>query len=84
MTTTENEPRPWFRELKKFVGQEVMVVTEDGSVYKGRCVAILFGLAGVVLMSAEEKIIVRSVRSVRVISRKLTFGAGHKEGTNAA
>jgi small nuclear ribonucleoprotein (snRNP)-like protein len=73
----EHEPRPWFRELKKFVGQEVMVVTEDGSVYEGRCVAILFGLVGVVLMSAEEKII---VRSIRVISRKRTFGAGQPTG----
>jgi hypothetical protein len=32
-------------------------------------------------MTAEEKIIVRDVLA---ISRKRTFGAGHKEGTNAA
>jgi hypothetical protein len=79
--TPEHEPRPWFRELKKFVGQDVKVVTDRGGRLEGRCVAIHFGTLAVVLMTAEHKVIVRGVQA---ISRLRTFGAGHQEGDNAA
>lgn len=57
----------YVEELKKCEGKEVEVLTVDGQIHKGICRAINFSHLNVVLMTDEEKII---VKNVLIIKRK--------------
>jgi small nuclear ribonucleoprotein (snRNP)-like protein len=73
--TKENN---FVKELIKFIGQdvEVAVITSDGfKTFKGTCKALDYKSMNVVLMTNEEKIVLKNFLS---ISRKRDYKGGQK------
>lgn len=61
-------------ELKKCIGENIIVYREDGTKFEGTCKAISFQHLNVVIMTPVEKIIVKNISH---IIRKRNFD---KEG----
>jgi len=67
----EQKINPYMDELKKFIKKYVTVKDQNGDTYVGECRAINFQHLNVVLMSDDEKII---IRNIQYIKRKRTNG----------
>lgn len=65
-------------ELKKFIGQQVVVTTVDGNTIKGICRAIDFNHLNVIIMTDEEKIIVKNVRNINRVRDKTSWSTNTK------
>jgi len=62
---------PYIHELNKFFGSEVEVIDDRGDVYKGICRGINFQHLNMIIMTKDEKIL---VRNIRVVKRKRNKG----------
>jgi len=65
-----NEPNIYIEELKKFIGQEVTVIDMNGKEFSGICKAISFMHLNIILMTNDEKII---IKNISYIKRKRTY-----------
>ena len=61
----EEKGNEYIDELKKFVGKEVMCKTGDGQVHTGILKSINFAHLNVVLMTKDEKIIIKNPQVIR-------------------
>lgn len=61
----------YIKELKKFIGKEVTVVDANGLGYTGICRAFGFPYLNIIIMTENEKIIIRNVSTIK---RKRTKG----------
>ena len=66
----EKKQSIFIAELKKFIGKEVEVTDTTMNQYTGICKAIGFNHLNVVLMTKEEKIVLKNIASIK---RKRTF-----------
>ncbi len=54
----------YIEELKKFIKKPVVVINDQGNTFEGICKAIDFHYVNIILMTDNEKIFVKNVRSI--------------------
>ena len=56
---------PFYDELKKFIGQDVVVHDIEGNEHEGNCRAISFNHLNVIIMTKFKKIVIKNIISMR-------------------
>lgn len=60
-----NEKNIYAYELNKFIGKDVIVKTIDGEEIVGNCRAIDYTHLNIILMTTNEKIIIKNVKYIK-------------------